>query len=102
MPILSFTKLLVIVKRKCLNETNIIYEMACDYGTSRNHRENTVPSLGYSGRPAQRSQQLRNLTILLAKSRSILNAPPQLQELPGAPENALGASESTSLSFRRA
>jgi hypothetical protein len=42
------------------------------------------------------------LTILLAKSRSILNAPPQLQELSGAPENALGAPESTSLSFRRA
>jgi len=33
-------------------------------------------ALEVSRRPAQRSQQLQNLNILLVKSRSILNAPP--------------------------
>ena len=49
---------------------------------------------------AQRSQELQNLTIIYVKSHSILNAPPQLQVLSGAPENALAESESTLLISR--
>jgi len=40
-------------------------------------------------------QQLQHLTILIVKSHSILNAPPSLQVLSGARENALAESEST-------
>jgi len=49
-----------------------------------------------------KSQLLQNLTILEVKSRSILNAPPSLQLLSGAPENAPAESESTLLSCREA
>jgi len=48
-----------------------------------------------SHRPAQRSQRHQNLTILIVKFRSILNAPPSLQVLSEAHENALAESEST-------
>jgi hypothetical protein len=51
-------------------------------------------------RAVQRIQELQNLIILYVKSCSILNAPPQLQVLPGAPEIALGQSDSTLLSSR--
>jgi hypothetical protein len=53
-----------------------------------------------SCRSAQRSAQLQNLTILIAKSRSILNAPPSLQVLSGARENALAQSENILQSSR--
>jgi len=53
-----------------------------------------------SRRPAQRSQQLHNLTILIVKFRSILNAPPSLQVLSGGCENPLAESESTLQSSR--
>ena len=55
-----------------------------------------------SRRAAQRSQLLQNLTILQVNSGSILNAPPSLQVLLEAPENALAESESTLLSSRGA
>jgi len=75
--------------------------------------ENTAPSLpqscaevsaalGVSRRHAQRSQVLQNLNILEVNSCSILNAPPSLQVLLGAPENALADSESTLVSSREA
>jgi hypothetical protein len=78
--------------------TNMIDEMPCGYGT--------VTTTGVrirhevSHRPAQRSQQLQNLTMLIVKSRSILNTPPSLQVLSGARENALAKSESTLQSSR--
>ena len=51
-------------------------------------------------RPAHRSQQLQHLTILVVKFRSISNAPPSLQVVSGARENALAESESTLQSSR--
>jgi hypothetical protein len=51
-------------------------------------------------RPAPRSHLLQHLIILIVKSRSILNTPPQLQMLSGAPENALAESDSTFQSSR--
>jgi hypothetical protein len=53
-----------------------------------------------SHRPAQRSQQLQNLTILIVKSYTIQNVPPSLQVLSGAYEKALVESESTFQSSR--
>ena len=93
-------------------KTNMIDEMPCGYGTlrtadvriwhqvSRRACAEVSASLEVSRRPAQRSQQLPNLTILIVKSRSILNAPPSLQVLSGARENALAESESTLQSSR--
>ena len=48
----------------------------------------------------QWSQELQNLTVLYVKSRSMLNAPPYMQLLSVAPENALEESESTLHSSR--
>jgi len=90
----------------------MIDEMRCGYGTVRttgvrirhqvSHRACTevLAALKVSHRPAQRSQQLENVTILIVKFRNILNAPPSLQVLPGARENALAESESTLQSSR--
>ena len=62
---------------------------------SRRAYTEVLAALEVSRRPAQRSQQLLNLTLLLVKFRSIPNAPPSLQVLSGARENALAESEST-------
>jgi len=88
-------------------KTNMIDEMPCGYGTlrttgvriwhqvSRRACAEVSAALEVSHRPSQTSQQLQNLTILIVKSRSIPNAPPSLQVLPGASENALAESDST-------
>jgi len=93
-------------------KTNMIDEMPCGYGTLRttgvriwqqvSHRPcaDVSAALNVSHRPAQRSQQLQHLTIPIVQSRSILNAPPSLQVLSGACENALAESESTLQSSR--
>jgi len=83
-----------------VTKTNMIDEIAYGYGTIRT----AVVRIWHqvSRRAAQRSQLLQNLTILQVNSCSILNAPPSLQVLLGAPENALAESESTLLSSRGA
>jgi len=90
-----------------LTKTNMINEMPCGYRTLRTagvtiwHQDfcrvcAEVPADSeVSHRPAQWSQQLQNLTILIVKYHSILNAPPSLQVVSGARQNALGESEST-------
>jgi len=95
-----------------VTKTNMIDEMPCGYGTPRttgvriwhqvSHRgcAEVSAALEVSSRPAQRSQQLQHLTILVVKSHSILNAPPSLQVLSEARENALAESESTLQSSR--
>jgi len=83
-----------------ITKTNMIDEMACGYGTIRTTAVRIRHQV--SRRAAQRSQLLQNLTILQVNSCSILNAPPSLQVLSGAPENALAESESTLLSSRGA
>jgi len=82
-------------------------EMPCGYGTvrttgvrirhqvSRRACAEVLAALASSCGPAQRSQQLQNLTILTVKFRSILNAPPSLQVLSGPRENAPAESENT-------
>jgi len=95
-----------------VTKTNMIDEMPCGHGTLRttgvriSHQltrracaeVSAAPEV--SRRPAQSSQELQNLTIQIVKSRSILNAPPSLQVLSGARENALAESESTLQSCR--
>jgi hypothetical protein len=81
-----------------VTKTNMIDEMPCGYGTLRTTGVRIRHQV--SRRPAQRSPQLQNLTILIVKSRSILNAPPSLQVLSGAWENALAQSESILQSSR--
>jgi len=90
----------------------MINQMPCSCGTLRttavriwhqvSHRAcaEVLAALEVSRRPAQRSQQLQNLTILIVKSRCILNASPLLQVLSGAPANAPAESESTLQSSR--
>ena len=73
-------------------------EMCCGYGSLRTAGVGIRHQV--SRRPAQMSQLLHNLTILILKSHSILNAPPSLQVLSGARENALAESESTLQSSR--
>jgi hypothetical protein len=75
-----------------VRKTNMIDEMPCGYGTLRTTGMKIRHQV--SRRPAQRSPQLQNLTIVIAKSRSILDATASLQVLPGARENALAQSES--------
>jgi len=106
MPYCDVTNLVTVTK------TNMLNEIPCGYGTLRttgvriwhqvSHRARAEVSAGLeiSHRPAQRSQQLQNLTITIVKSCSILNAPPSLQVLSGASENALAESESTFQSSR--
>jgi hypothetical protein len=82
-----------------VTKTNMIDEMPCGYGTLRTtgvRMRNQV-----THRPAKRSPQLQNLNILIVKSCSILNAPPSLQVLSGASENALAHSESILQNSRR-
>ena len=62
-----------------VTKTNIIDEMPCGYGTLRTTGVRIRHQV--SCKPAQWSPQLQNLTILIVKSRSILNAPPSLQVL---------------------
>jgi len=78
----------------------MIDEMPCAYGT----RRTTALRIRHqvSRRAAQLTKLLQNLTILIVKSRSVLNAPPILQVLAGASENALAESESTLQSSRGA
>jgi len=90
----------------------MIDEMPCGYGTlstagvrirhqvSRRACAEVSAALEVSCRSMQGSQQLQNLTLLIIKSRSILNAAPLLQELSGARENALAQCESTLQSSR--
>jgi len=82
-----------VVNLVTVSKTNMIDELPCGYGTLRTTGVRRQYQVSY--RPAQRSQQLQNLTILMVKSRSILNAPPSLQVLSGARDNALAQSEST-------
>jgi len=95
-----------------VTKTNMIDEMPCGHrilqtpGVRISHwvprRAGAVVSaaLEVSCRSAPRSQQLQNLTILIVKSHSILNALPSLQVLSGALENAVAESESTLQSSR--
>jgi len=90
----------------------MINEMPCGYGTVRTaavrieHQVScrvcaeVLAVLEVDCRPAYWSPQLQNLTILIAKFRSILNTPPLLQMHSGARHNAQGESESTSQSAR--
>jgi hypothetical protein len=83
-----------------VTKTNMIHDMPWAYGTLR-----TTGLLIWqqvSHRPAWRSHPLQTLTILIVKSRGVLNAYPSLQKLSGAPENALAESESTLQSSRGA
>jgi len=81
-----------------VTKTNMIDEMPCGYGTLTTTSVRIRHQVSHG--PAQRSQQVQNLTILIVKSRSILNAPPSLQVLSGARENSLAQSESTLQSSR--
>ena len=81
-----------------VRKTNMIDEMSCGYGTQRTTGVRICHHVSH--RPAQRSPQSQNLTILIAKSRSILNAPTSLQVLSEARENALAQSESILQSSR--
>ena len=90
----------------------MIDEMPCGYEAlkttgvrirnqvSRRACADVLAAFEVSFRPVHRSQQLRNLSILMIKFCSILNAPPSLQVLSGARENALAESESTIQSSR--
>jgi len=81
------------VNRLTVTKINMIDEMLCGFGILRT---TGVTIWHYvSHRPVLRSQQLQDLTILIVKSRSILNVPPSLQVLSGAHENGLAESEST-------
>jgi len=85
----------------------MINEMPCGYGTIRTtgvrirHQVSrwacaeVSAAFKVSNIPAQRSQQLPNLSILIVQSCSIQNAPPSLQVLWAARENALADSVST-------
>jgi len=66
--------------------------MPCGYGTLRTTGVRIRHQV--SRRPAQKSPQIQNLTILIVQSHSVLNAPPSPQVLSGARENALAQSES--------
>jgi hypothetical protein len=83
-----------------VTKTNMIDEMPCGFGTFRNTGVRIRQQV--HRRPAQRSPQLQNLTILIVKSRSIPNAPPTLQVLSGVSENDLAQSESILQSSRGA
>jgi len=76
-----------------VTKTNMINEIPWGCGTLRTTAVRIRHEV--SRRPAQRSQQVHNLTLLMVKSHSILDAPPSLQVLSGARENALAQSEST-------
>ena len=94
MPYYKVTNLVTVTKM------NMIDEMPCAYGTLRTTALRIRHQVSRSA--VQRSQLLRNLNILIVKSRSVLNAPPSLQVLSGAPDNALAEPQSTLRSFRGA
>ena len=73
-----------------VTKTNMIDEMRCAYGTITTTALRIRHTV--SRRAAQRSQLLQNVSILIVKSCSVLNAP----------ENGLAESESTLLSSRGA
>ena len=91
----------------------MIDEMPCGYGTIKTtgvriqHQvcpkdcAEVLTALDSPCGPAQRSQQLQTLTVLIVKFRSILNTPPSVQVLSAALDNALAESESTLQSSRR-
>jgi hypothetical protein len=81
-----------VVNLVTVTKTNMIDEMLCGYGTLRTTGVRIRNQV--SCRPMQRYLQLQNLTVLIVKSRSILNASPSLQVLSGAREIALAKSES--------
>ena len=87
-----------VVNGVTLTKPYLIHEMPCGYGTLRTTGVRIRHQV--SRRPASRSPQLHDLTILLVKSRSILNARPSLKVLSEASENALAESESTLPSSR--
>jgi len=90
----------------------MIDKMPCGYGIVRttavriwhqfSHRAcaEVFAAFEVARTPAQWSQQLQNLTILIVKFHIILNAPPSLQVLSEPCENALAESESTLQSSR--
>jgi hypothetical protein len=93
----------------CNNEEFDRRNASCLGNAKPQHYVNLVPSVTQgcaavsafvevSQEAAQRSQLLRNVTILQDKSHSILNSPPWVQELSEPPENTLTESESTLLS----
>jgi hypothetical protein len=75
-----------------VTKTNMIDEIPSGYGTLRT--TGVTMRNQVSCRPAQRSPQLQNLTIISVKSRSILNAPSSLEVLSRACENGLAQLES--------
>jgi len=81
-----------VVNLVTVTKTNMIDEMPCGYGTLKTTGVRIRRQV--SRRPEQRSPHLQNFTILIVKSRSILSAPPSLQVLSEARENALAQSES--------
>jgi hypothetical protein len=81
-----------------VTKTNMIDEMPCSYETLRTTGMRIRHQV--SRRPAQRSPQLQNFTILIVTFHSILNAPPSLQVISGTRDNALAESESTFPSSR--
>jgi len=87
-----------VVNHVTVTKTNMIDEIPCGYGTLRTTGVRIWHQV--SRRPAQRSHPLQNLTILIVRSRSILNPLPSLQVLSGARENALAESECTFQSSR--
>jgi len=101
-----------VVNLVTVTKINMIDVMPCGYGTlrttgvriwhqvSRRACAEVWAVLKVSSRPAQWSQQLHNLTILIVKSCSMLKALPSLQVLSGARGNALAESESTLQSSR--
>jgi len=86
-------------------KTNMIDEMPCGYvtvrttGVSIRHQvyrrvcTEVLAAHEVSCRPAQRSQQLQNLSISIVKFRSIPNASSSLQVLSGVLVNALAKPE---------
>jgi len=95
-----------------VTETTMNDEMPCGYGTlrtpgvriwhqfSRTACAEVSAALDVSHGPVQSSQQLQNLTILIVKGRTIVNAPTSLHMLSEARENSLAESESTVQSSR--
>jgi len=65
-----------------VTKTNMIDDMPCTYGTLRTtalgirHKVSSRAALEVSHRPARMSHPLQNLTILIVKSCSVLNAHP--------------------------
>jgi hypothetical protein len=77
---------------------NMIDEMFCHYGTPRTTTIGIQHQVSH--RAAQRTQLLYNLTILIVKSHTVLNTPPQLQVHSSAPWITVAESESTFRSSR--